>query len=341
MEELDLIQQGYYQLKVGAYASAAELFEKALLWGDDPDAHVGLLLAENGLDEESKLPSLPRPLASYLHFEKALACGSDAVKRKLQQFKEEQATVFEKKKKDLQTLENAKNEEKTKQRLIELIALAKELKDFENANELRAAFEEELRTIEEGEKKKNKRKLLILAPLLAAVVIAAVVCVLVFALPKIDGVRYALTLNGFEAISCDDDLETVILPDEVRGVKVVAVGNKAFKNCRELRSVTLGAHVRKIGKAAFSGCVNLKTVNGSERVRFVLDNAFKGCADLKKIVLAPDCEIAPGAFKDCDNGLEVLVGDRRFVPGVEDDAAERAALLPIGEKRKETRFLAA
>jgi len=43
--------------------------------------------------------------------------------------------------------------------------------------------------------------------------------------------------------------------------KVVEIGAKAFKGCKKLTKVTIGANVTKIGKQAFANCPNLKNVN--------------------------------------------------------------------------------
>ena len=48
----------------------------------------------------------------------------------------------------------------------------------------------------------------------------------------------------------------------IKGVKykVTAIANKAFKNNKNLKSVTIGKNINKIGKQAFYGCKKLKTV---------------------------------------------------------------------------------
>ena len=43
--------------------------------------------------------------------------------------------------------------------------------------------------------------------------------------------------------------------------KVVEIGAKAFKGCKKLTKVTIGANVTKIGSQAFANCTNLKNVN--------------------------------------------------------------------------------
>ena len=43
-------------------------------------------------------------------------------------------------------------------------------------------------------------------------------------------------------------------------VKVTSIEANAFKNCKKLKSVTIGKNIAKIGKNAFSGCKNLKSI---------------------------------------------------------------------------------
>ena len=42
--------------------------------------------------------------------------------------------------------------------------------------------------------------------------------------------------------------------------KVTLLNKNAFKNCKKLTKVTIGANITKIGANAFSGCKNLKTI---------------------------------------------------------------------------------
>lgn len=58
--------------------------------------------------------------------------------------------------------------------------------------------------------------------------------------------------------------------------KVTAIADKAFKNNKKLKSVTIGKHVKKIGKEAFSGCKKLKKITIKSTVlKSVGKNAIK------------------------------------------------------------------
>ena len=80
--------------------------------------------------------------------------------------------------------------------------------------------------------------------------------------------------------------------------KVTAINNNAFKNCKNLTSVTIGSNVTKIGSKAFYGCKNLKTIKiKSTKIKSIGKKAFakinknakfsiqkKGRAKLKKLL---------------------------------------------------------
>ncbi len=45
-----------------------------------------------------------------------------------------------------------------------------------------------------------------------------------------------------------------------KNYKITRIADEAFKNCKKLKKVTIGANVAKIGKKASYGCRNLKRV---------------------------------------------------------------------------------
>lgn len=68
--------------------------------------------------------------------------------------------------------------------------------------------------------------------------------------------------------------------------KVTAISNKAFKDNKKLKSVTIGANVKTIGKEAFRNCKVLKKITvKSKAVTKVNKNAFKGIHKKAKIKL--------------------------------------------------------
>lgn len=65
--------------------------------------------------------------------------------------------------------------------------------------------------------------------------------------------------------------------------KVTAIGAKAFKNAKKVKTVVLGKNVKKIGKEAFAGCAKLASLKASAKLSSVAKNAFKGCKKTIKV----------------------------------------------------------
>ena len=66
---------------------------------------------------------------------------------------------------------------------------------------------------------------------------------------------------------------------KVNGVKykVTAIGKKAFKNGKKLKSIVIGKNVSKIGKGAFAGCKKLKSIKiKSKKIKKFVKGTFKG-----------------------------------------------------------------
>ena len=137
--------------------------------------------------------------------------------------------------------------------------------------------------------------------------------------------------------------EEVIVPEEVKGLKVVEVnyvqgenikkifvpdtveeiGNHAFEGCRNLETIHLGKNVKTIGREAFSGCKKLKEVVFPPKFNYVNKWLLRDCDSLEKIVFecpgriyyGYDCNFLRGARRpkiyvkksaDLDRGFDYL-----------------------------------
>ena len=59
--------------------------------------------------------------------------------------------------------------------------------------------------------------------------------------------------------------------------KVTAIGKKAFKKGKKLKSIVIGKNVAKIGKRAFAGCKKLKSIKiKSKKIKKFVKGTFKG-----------------------------------------------------------------
>lgn len=97
-------------------------------------------------------------------------------------------------------------------------------------------------------------------------------------------VKYQVTKFGSKAgtvkiISAAKNVKKVVVPASLKYkgyvLKVTAIGNGAFKNCKKLSKVTIGMEVKEIGKQAFQGCKKLKRVEiKSKKITRVGKKAF-------------------------------------------------------------------
>lgn len=78
---------------------------------------------------------------------------------------------------------------------------------------------------------------------------------------------------------------------------VTEVGNNAFGNCRNIKSVSIGKNVKVIGKNAFYGCKNLKTIKIETKVlKSVKKNAFKNINKNATVIVTTKSKV--NVYKD-------------------------------------------
>ena len=100
----------------------------------------------------------------------------------------------------------------------------------------------------------------------------------------------------------EDGNTECIIPDGV-----TRIGRKAFKDCKSLRSITMGNNLEKIEGLAFDDCQNLNSVTFLDGLKTIEEKAFKDCKNLTEVILPNSLSIIEnGAFWNCRN-LEKLV----------------------------------
>lgn len=96
----------------------------------------------------------------------------------------------------------------------------------------------------------------------------------------------------------------VVIPEEIRGKKVVAIDKSAFGAVngygiganKTIESVVIPSSVTKIGKSAFAFCKNLHTVIAHQDIAVIEFNAFYNCKNLVQMDFGMgDCPL--GVFK--------------------------------------------
>lgn len=97
-----------------------------------------------------------------------------------------------------------------------------------------------------------------------------------------------------EEFKDNEDLINVVVPEGV-----TEIGNKAFSNCLNLRTLTLPDTLTTIGSKAFENCSELKNATIPTSVVTIGDSAFANCKNLKVLIENNDANIAKNAFTKC------------------------------------------
>lgn len=101
----------------------------------------------------------------------------------------------------------------------------------------------------------------------------------------------------------------VIIPVNIDGLPVTAIGEKAFRNHLGLNSVTIPAGVTLIDNEAFFECINLETVNLPATLTVIGNFAFDTCLSLTQIDIPESVlQIGDGAFGNC-GFTEIIIPD--------------------------------
>lgn len=129
-----------------------------------------------------------------------------------------------------------------------------------------------------------------------------------YTVTKSDETKGTVTLTGVTS----KKLKTVVVDKTVSykgySFKVTAIGDSAFKGCKKLSTIKLGANVTKIGNKAFFGCKKLKTVKLNSKLKTIGNQAFAKCTSLKKITIpAKVNKIGKKAFFGCKKLKNIVI----------------------------------
>lgn len=98
----------------------------------------------------------------------------------------------------------------------------------------------------------------------------------------------------------------VVIPDNV-----VIIGERAFRNNRDLVEVIMDSSVRMISDSAFYGCTALRTVFFSDEIYFLGNRAFSDCTSLTAVTLPTELMYAGKlAFSGCRNLRQLTINSK-------------------------------
>ena len=102
--------------------------------------------------------------------------------------------------------------------------------------------------------------------------------------------------------------QDLIIPSQIAGRNVTAIGCSAFWNNSNLKSVTMPDSITEIGEDAFWGCNNLKNVKFSMNLSRIGGHAFLGASSLENADIPESVvHIGNSAFEDCSSLTRIKI----------------------------------
>ena len=97
------------------------------------------------------------------------------------------------------------------------------------------------------------------------------------------------TITGYSG-----NATALYIPDEIDGHEVVAIGDRAFQNRTDLRTVMIPDSVTEIEAYSFNNCTNLSNVTLSKSLKYMGGRAFGSCEKITQIEI-------PKSLDNCGN----------------------------------------
>ena len=130
----------------------------------------------------------------------------------------------------------------------------------------------------------------------------------------LNGIYLSSGDEGYVVIGYEDGISSLVIPESIDGVPVVAIGERAFRDCSSLKGdVVLPKSIVAIEKEAF---MNADGLNGSiyfpQSLKVISDRAFYGCQSLQGDLIIPDSveTIGDEAFSYCVEIGSAVYGGR-------------------------------
>lgn len=130
----------------------------------------------------------------------------------------------------------------------------------------------------------------------------------------LNGIYLSSGDEGYVVIGYEDGISSLVIPESIDGVPVVAIGERAFRECSTLKGdVVLPKSIVAIEKEAF---MNAEGLNGRiyfpQSLKVISDRAFYGCQSLQGDLIIPDSveTIGDEAFSYCVEIGSAVYGGR-------------------------------
>ncbi len=135
--------------------------------------------------------------------------------------------------------------------------------------------------------------------------------------------------DGTVSISrCVTSAATLDIPSKLNGKTVAYIDDKAFNDCKSLKTITIPASVKGIGDSAFSGCTSLTSVTIPTGVKSISDYTFSNCTSLKSVKIPGSVtNIGIYAFRGCSSLKSIAIP--KSVKSIGEGAFKECALTGI------------
>ena len=103
----------------------------------------------------------------------------------------------------------------------------------------------------------------------------------------------------------------LVIPAAYNGLEVYGIGERAFENCTQLRSVTISDGICWIDPYAFSGCTSLEEIFLSDTMKGIAVDrgAFMNCSSLKNIDMSNMTRIEENTFSGCSSLVSITLSN--------------------------------
>ena len=133
-------------------------------------------------------------------------------------------------------------------------------------------------------------------------------------------------LSNFVGSSTDHatykDCSNLLFPNQIN-ITSEYVGYNTFKNCKEIKHVSLSSNTNSLYNSAFQNCINLTDITGLENIQYIGMYAFSGCLNLEGVInlsnllgFVPNTRIDNDVqgeeimlFNDCAKITKVIIGN--------------------------------
>lgn len=114
-----------------------------------------------------------------------------------------------------------------------------------------------------------------------------------------ENLKYEITDKQVTITGYEGEITNIIIPEKIENYPVTKIQDRAFENCKTLKSITIPNSVTQLGESVFMYCENLSNVNLPNNLKNIPDSTFTNCTNLTQITIPNSVtEIGGGAFSD-------------------------------------------